>query len=326
MAIRLKKICVIGAGSYGTAIAQCFSERVEEVILISDVEEISNNINSNRAHSMLAGIVLSKNLSCYTNIKATNDSDIIFVAVPSGVVQAVGEDIKEHAMSQPIVLCSKGFDLSKNRLLGDMMTEILPSNEILALSGPSFANEIADGLYAGVNIASDNFKLAVQVADQLTTPVFQVKAINDMKGLQIAGAMKNILAVGCGILSGLNAGKSAIAKLIVIGIEEMRKLAEAMGGKESTFFELCGIGDIVLTCTSEKSRNVKFGEYIANGGKIKEWNGLLAEGAIAAKAIPDLFNRYSIQSNVFYEIYKIICEIENIHLHEACNRLLSIQD
>ncbi|MDR1982718.1 MAG: NAD(P)H-dependent glycerol-3-phosphate dehydrogenase [Holosporaceae bacterium] len=304
--VSFNKIGIIGAGSYGTALAQCFSKMAEQVLLVSDMEIITSNINDLHMNlTVLSGVSLNMNISCTNTFSYIQDSDLIFIAVPMSAVSSVFKQIKEHQIRIPMVLCSKGFDIENGRLQSDLFEEIL-DNDYAILSGPSFAIEIAQGLPAEVNIASKNSKLSREIAKSLSSVMFKIEAINDHIGLQVAGALKNVLAIGCGILSGLNLGNSAIAKLIVNGLREMSELAVVLGGKKETFFELGGIGDVVLTCTSKQSRNVLFGEHLAKEGNIDNWNGRLVEGVSTANVIPIFERNYNVNMKIFSEIYKVI--------------------
>ncbi len=296
------KIGIVGAGCYGTAIAQCFSNSVKSVLLLSDKQEITDEINNRHSNSVLGNTLLNANISCSMDFSEMKDCDIIFIAVPVSVVVDVSLSLKKHNLSVPIILCSKGLDIDNARLISECVEEVI-ENEIAIFSGPSFADEIVRGLPFGVNIASKNSKLSEKIAEFLSTEICRIKHIDDYIGLQIAGALKNVLAVGCGIIRGSKLGNSAIAQFIVEGLEEVISLAVAMGGCRDTFFELCGIGDIILTCTSTQSRNILFGEYVAQGGNLNDWNSNLAEGAYTARAIPLLENKYNIKLNILKKIY-----------------------
>jgi glycerol-3-phosphate dehydrogenase (NAD(P)+) len=275
--------------------------------LISDSVDIANDINERHVSKVLGDAPLNKNISCSTDYAQAKDCDILFIAVPVDSVVDVCFMIKENEITAPVVLCSKGVDVENARVMSCRVEEII-ENDLAIFSGPSFAHEIVRGLPFGVNIASKESQLAVDIAKRLSYPPFVIKPISDYIGLQIAGAFKNILAIGCGIKRGLGLGNSAVAQFIVDGVREMMVLSSAMDGKNETFLELGGIGDIILTCTSEKSRNVMFGEHLVNGGTLNNWNGNLAEGAIAAKSIPLFEKKYNVNLKIFNEIYKSIYE------------------
>jgi glycerol-3-phosphate dehydrogenase (NAD(P)+) len=306
--VSLSKIGIIGAGSYGTAIAQCFSRKAKEILLVSDTETITSNINNLHMNlAVLSGVSLNTNISCTNTFSHIKDSDLVVVAVPMSAVSSVFMQIKEEQIMAPIVLCSKGFDVENGRLQSDLFEAIL-DNEYIILSGPSFAIEIARGLPAEVNVAGKNRELVGKIAAALSSAMFKITAIDDYVGLQVAGALKNVLAIGCGILSGLNLGCNAAAKLIVTGLAEMSDLAVSLGGKRETFFEAGGLGDVILTCTSRQSRNVTFGEHLAHGGTLDNWNGGLVEGITTAGIIPIFEKNRGVRMKVFSEIHKVIHE------------------
>ena len=226
--------------------------------------------------------------------------------VPTKFIREILGEIKRLQIASPVIVCSKGFDLEKNQLHSDLLSEEL-NNPVFVLSGPSFATEIAKSLPAKVNIAGQDYDLCQKLAEKLTADPFKVEAIKDYIGLQIAGALKNILAIGCGILHGRNLGQSAAARLIVQGIEEMIILSEFMSGEKDTFLKTGALGDIILTCTSTQSRNMSFGRFIADEGKLSNWTGSLVEGAYAAK----FFSRQNDKIpplNAFKKIHDVIYE------------------
>lgn len=301
-----KKIGFVGAGCYGTAIAQSISSHAEEIILITDQQSVSEDINSRHINSVLGDTILNKNISCaFNDYSSVEDCELLFITVPAGAVTTVCKLIKENGINAPVILCSKGVDTKNARLISEVVEEII-GNDLLVFSGPSFASEVVRGLPFGVNLAGKNTSLTHEIAEKLSSETCTIKPIEDYVGLQIAGAFKNILAIGCGIKRGLKLGNNAIAEFIVDGVEEMGQLATKMGGRKDTFFELGGIGDIVLTCTSEQSRNGRFGEHLARGGTLDNWEGPLAEGAFAAKGIPAFANKYSVTFNAFDEVYRAI--------------------
>lgn len=299
------KIGFIGAGCYGTAIAQSISDRANKIALITDLEEIKSNINSLHISKVLGNAPLNDNLSCDTDYSIIKDAEIVFITVPVGTVTTVCNLMKQNGIKVPVILCSKGVDTENGRLISEMVSDII-DNELFVFSGPSFASEVILGLPFGVNLAGKNMDMATEIAGRLSSSNCTIKPIPDYIGLQIAGAFKNMLAIGCGMKRGAKLGNNAIAKFIVEGVEEMSALTVAMGGKKETFFELGGIGDIILTCTSEQSRNGLFGEHLANGGTLDSWKGPLAEGAFAAKAIPIFAEKYHVRFKIFEEIHMAI--------------------
>ncbi|MDR1362158.1 MAG: NAD(P)H-dependent glycerol-3-phosphate dehydrogenase [Holosporaceae bacterium] len=303
---RYNKIGVIGAGSYGTALSQCFSARAEKIFLLSDSAAVEKSINCFHINpNVFSDVPLAENIYCTLDFGELSDVDLLFIAVPAEAVEVVGHQLKKHHLAAPVALCSKGLDLQKTRLLSELMEEII-ANDLVVFSGPSFAHEVVRHLPFGVNIAGKNRGLSKEIARRLSSSMASIKSIDDPIGLQVAGVFKNILAVGCGLAGGSGLGSNAIAKLIVEGLGEMMKLATCMGGKRKTFLELGGLGDIFLTCSNGKSRNVAFGEHLARGGCVDNWLGNLAEGARSARAIPDLEKKYDLKLKTFHVIYQAI--------------------
>jgi glycerol-3-phosphate dehydrogenase (NAD(P)+) len=318
--ISFEKVGIIGAGSYGTAIAQCFSRRAKEVLLICDNETtpfLINNLHMNP--DFIPGLLLNDNIFCTDIFSQIRNCEIIFVVVPVAAVSSVFRQIKQHEITVPIVLCSKGFCVENGSLQSTLFEEI-SDNDYAVFSGPSFAHEIACGLPAVVNIAGKKRELSDKIADRLSSRTFKIKPTDDYIGLQAAGALKNVLAIGCGIFSGLKLGNSAVAKLITEGLHEIADVAVALGGQRSTIYEPGGAGDVILTCTSRKSRNILFGEHLATGGTVDNWKGALAEGAFTAGVIPLLEQNYGIRLKIFSEIYKIVCTKKNVN--KAINEII----
>lgn len=298
------KVGFIGVGSYGTALAQSFCRSEIEVVMVSDSEKISQEINNHHTHSIaLPNIKLSEKIVCTTDYSCLAGVDVIFITVPAKA--AVEVCIVAQNFHKPFVLCSKGLEPKSGKLLTDVI-EAEVKNELLVWSGPSFAIEVAQGLNAAVNLAGKNRKLAQTLAQRLSSNQLTVKEIDDCIGLQVMGAFKNVLAVGCGMSK--DSGCSEVAKFVTQGIQEIVMLTKKIHGNTSTFFEFGGIGDIFLTCTSEKSRNVMFGEFLAKYGHAKDWDGPLAEGALTAKWIPVFEERYQIELPILHRIYVNIYE------------------
>lgn len=300
------KIGIIGAGSYGSALGQCFCVGGNDVVLVAKSTKVAQMINERHVHDIaLPSIKLSSKIRCATDNGVLSNVDVIFITVPAGNVLDVCKATSN--LNRPFVLCSKGLDAETGALLSQVMDENI-SNEYAILSGPSFAAEIAVKMQAEVNIAGKNKELCAKIAGHLSTNQFKIKTIDDYIGLQIAGVFKNILAVGCGILKGLEVGCSCTAKLVTKGIQEITAITEKMGGSRNTILEVGGIGDIFLTCTSTKSRNINFGEFYAHNGVLSEWKGSLAEGALSAKWIPVFEKRCQLSLPFFHKLYEIIYE------------------
>lgn len=301
------EIGLIGAGCYGTALAQSFCQHDIDVVLISNEKKIADEINMQHTHvKALPGVSLCRKIRCSTQYGDLADVDVIFVTVPAAA--AVSVCIEASKLHKPIVLCSKGLDPSTGELLSSAL-EASVDNELFIWSGPSFAIEVATGHCTEVNLAGKNTQLSAELAEKISSDQLVVTSISDYIGLQVVGVFKNVLAVACGMLR--KSGCNETAKFVTQGIQEMVKLVEKMRGDRNIFFEVGGIGDIFLTCTSEKSRNVLFGEFCAENSS-KNWNGPLAEGALTLKWIPIFEKRHEISLPFFHSIYEIVYENANI--------------
>ena len=190
-----RKIGFIGAGCYGTAIAQSVSTRAEKIALITDSEEIKDAINSSHISKVLGNAPLSANLSCDMDYSIIKDAEIVFITVPVSAVTTVCNLIKQNKIKVPVILCSKGVDTENGRLISEMVSDILEDNELFVFSGPSFASEVVRGLPFGVNLAGKNMDIATEIAERLSSSNCTIKPIPDYIGLHIAGAFKNILAI-----------------------------------------------------------------------------------------------------------------------------------
>lgn len=296
----MKKVGIIGGGCYGTALAACFARVTESVWVVEKNPQIVESVNEKHQNVIsLPNIDLSKNIFYTDDANDLRDSEIIFIVVPTNFITSACDQIKNF--SGPIVICSKGFDLENGQLLSNLVANRL-SNELFVLAGPSFATEIAKNLPAKVNLAGKNFEKCSEIARKLSSENFKIEPISDVVGLQIAAALKNVLAIGCGILYGRNLGQNAAARFMVEGIHEMTQIAEFLGGCAETFSKIGALGDIILTCTSLQSRNMSFGKFLAEGGSLETWHGALAEGIFAAKFIPNLH----CSTRIFQKIYQVI--------------------
>ena len=301
-----KSICIIGAGAYGCALAHVFSKKFD-VTIISRSFDTAQAINKFHRHPRIFPCIeFSEKIKCQSDYCNLEKANIILLCTPVSGVRVVCEHLSklDTIKNVPIILCSKGVEINTEKFTSEIAEEYL-SNPILVLSGPSFAEELVNNLPASVSLASKHKALCEELAEILTSSTFILYPNYDVIGTQICGAFKNILAILCGVFYGLNLGKSAIAYLITKALEEMRLLIKNLGGDPNTVDEVCGIGDIILTCTNEMSRNMSFGKFLAQGGTIDVWQGELVEGAYTTKVIP-LFQKQNINIPIFHMAYDII--------------------
>ena len=309
---------VIGAGSWGSALAIAFS-KVAFVRLFSRNEMQVEQINISRTNKDY----LPETIKFPDTIIATNDFlyasdvDLIIIAVPSSVLRNILNLLKQNSVIPDIIWVCKGFEIGTGMLLHQIVAEVLPSSRnVGALIGPSFAKEVAEGLPTAITLASANLEFAVNWVEKLKDiPNFRVYANTDIVGAEIGAAVKNVIAIAVGISDGLNLGYNARAALITRSLNELKELVIALGGVPETVYGLTGVGDLILTCTGELSRNRQVGLKLSTGQKIStilEELGHVAEGVNATKEVYKLSQQLNLDMPIIETVYKIIYEDANI--------------
>ncbi|MDA1090451.1 MAG: NAD(P)-dependent glycerol-3-phosphate dehydrogenase [Proteobacteria bacterium] len=290
----MKLIGIIGAGAWGTALALVARRAGLDVVIQAREAAVVDAINDGRENSVfLPGVALDKGIRATTVIKdASEDADAILLTVPAQFLRAaMGELAGSIKPGVPIIICAKGIEQDSGALMSEIAAEVLAQTPVLVLSGPTFAAEVAAGLPAAVTLACHDVGLAVQVSDALAGPMFRIYRSDDLIGAQIGGAVKNVLAIGCGIVEGRGLGDNARAALITRGLAEINRLGAAKGAKAETLMGLSGVGDLVLTCNAMQSRNFSLGVALGRGEALAKILGArtsVAEGVFSAASVSDL--------------------------------------
>ena len=309
--IKNDKIAVIGGGAWGCAIANVLSDNHQSVTVFTSDIEFTDSINSKNETPRLPSIKLSTKIKAITQI----DKDIVnftclFIVVPSQVVSEVLNKVSNYIeKSTVIVMCSKGIDDLECKLFSDSIENILPNNEYAILSGPNFAGEVANKLPSITTVASNNHITADKVCDIIKTDYFVPIISNDIISTQIFGAIKNILAIGCGIIEGLGLDMNSKSALVVKGVYEMNLLISKLGGVANNFFSPAGLGDLFLTCSSSKSRNNSLGILIGKGNNPKEAldnKDVVYEGSKSVQSIMALSKANGVNLPLCKAIYDIL--------------------
>jgi len=305
----MQRIAVIGAGAFGTALAAVIAQTGKsEVVLVGRDASVMADLAASRVHeAALPGIRLPDTLTFSSTPKDLVGADIVLFAMPSQAQIAAAETYGPHLKpGAPVVICAKGIEKQSSRLLTDVLETALPGHPIAMLSGPGFAADIAKGLPTAMAIAAEDLVLAEQLAKAISGQTFRLYASDDRIGVQLGGALKNVLAIACGIVEGMGLGDSARAALIARGLAEMSRLVDAMGGRGDTVRGLSGLGDLVLTATSHQSRNLRFGIALGRGEPIGSRQGSLVEGAFAAAVAARLAEGYEIEMPITEAVAAII--------------------
>ncbi len=280
-------IGVIGGGAWGTALAQVVASGDEHVMLWAREEEVVSSINQTRENAtFLKGVKLSAAITATRSLADLSACNALLVVVPAQHMRRVLSDMAVG--STPLVLCAKGIEAETQQLMSEVATEACPGAPIAVLSGPTFAHEVAASLPTAVTLACGNASLARDLAARLARPHFRPYVSGDVVGAEIGGAVKNVLAIGCGVVEGAGLGQNARAALIARGFAEMTRYGLARGAQAETLAGLSGLGDLVLTCSSTSSRNFSLGKGLGAGQAAHELladRKTVAEGAATAPVL-----------------------------------------
>lgn len=322
----VKKLSIIGAGAWGTALAKHLAEKGLEVCLWAYEQDVVDAINNVHQNPMfLKGIDLPTSLKATSSLaEAISACDGILFVVPSHVTRPVLQKLA-GCLSKPVPLISatKGIEEGTAKLMTQVMEDVLPAsmhNWLMALSGPSFATELSAGLPTAVCLAGPDKQLVQRFQQAFMSPVFRVYADTDLVGVQLGGALKNVMALAAGVVDGLELGLNARAALITRGLTEIVRLGTAMGADPRTFYGLSGVGDLMLTCTGTLSRNHSVGVRLGKGEALEAIVGgmqAVAEGVRTAHAALGLARQYGVDMPITQEINAVLFE------HKSCRKAVS---
>ncbi|NRG16887.1 NAD(P)-dependent glycerol-3-phosphate dehydrogenase [Rhizobiales bacterium] len=289
----LRKIAVLGGGAWGTALALVSARAGRDVILWARDEKTISAINGTQSNpAYLPGVTFDAPFSATGDLAiAVSGCDTILLATPAQTTREMAKALSSSINPDtPVVLCAKGIERSTGALLADVLSDCLPEAMPAVLSGPSFADDVAKKLPTAVTVAAGKGEIADALSAALASESFRPYASTDVIGVQIGGALKNVLAIACGAVVGRGWGASAQAALTARGFREMTRLGTALGARPDTLTGLSGLGDLVLTCSSAQSRNFAFGLELGRGKPVKNLmsGGKLAEGVFTAGVAVDL--------------------------------------
>jgi glycerol-3-phosphate dehydrogenase (NAD(P)+) len=297
--MEFRRAGVIGAGAWGTALAQVAGWAGLDVLLQAREPEVLDSIRQRRINeAFLPGIVLDDHVQVAGDLAALSDRDLILAVPPAQHMRSTLEAFRpHHRAGVPVVLCAKGVERGSLKLMPDVLAETLPEAPAAVLSGPSFAAEVARGLPSAVTLACADQALGEALMNALSAPAFRPYLADDLVGAEVGGAVKNVLAIACGMSEGKGLGRSAHAALITRGFAEMTRLGVALGGRPETVAGLCGLGDLVLTCSSPQSRNMSLGLALGQGQTVEQalaGKRSVAEGYESAPAVRELAARMGV--------------------------------
>lgn len=302
---------VIGAGAWGTALAQVAGWAGLDVLLQAREPEVVESLTARRVNELfLPEVVLDSRVSVTGELADLASCDLILAVAPAQHMRStLTAFAPHHRAGVPVILCSKGIERGSLKLMTEVLAETLPAAPAAVLSGPSFAGEVARGLPSAVTLACADTALGQALMETLSAPTFRPYLASDLIGAEVGGAIKNVLAIACGISEGRGLGRSAHAALITRGFAEMTRMGVALGGEAETVAGLCGLGDLVLTCSSPQSRNMSLGLALGQGQTVEQalaGKRSVAEGYESAPAVRELAARTGVDMPISLAVADVL--------------------
>lgn len=311
----LNKIAVIGAGSWGTALAMVLANRECEIILWTPVEAQARQLAESRKSPILCKEAgpLAANIHPTCDLNLVRDADLVVVVVPSVAMRSVAGQLRDLNLSPEtvIVSCSKGIEQGTHKRMTEILQEYLPHNPIGVLSGPNHAEDICMGLPSASLIGFEEPQYADWGQQVFSSKTFRVYSATDIVGMQLGGTIKNVFAIGAGLCEGLKLGDNAQAALITRGLAEMTRIGVASGGRRETFMGLSGVGDLMVTCYSRHSRNQTVGRRLSEGQSLKSILsslGMVAEGVPNTLSVYEIARKLNVRTPLIDAVYSVLYE------------------
>ena len=321
----MSKIAIIGSGSWGAALGIYLGGLGHSVKMWSFSDDERDLINNEKKCKFLPQAVIPDGVYCSTDLnEVLEDTELVLHVTPSKFTRDVVKQYKPFIKNQPVFICSKGFEASTLKTLDDVVREELPNNRIGVLSGPSHAEEVSIGVPTALVVASDDQELSNKVVDIFKSDRMRMYTSKDVKGVELGGALKNIIAFCAGVTAGLNLGDNTFAALLTRGLVEISRLGVALGGNKDTFYGLTGLGDLIVTCNSMHSRNRRAGILIGQGKTIEETRkevGMTIESIDNIKVAYKLSKLYNIEVPIIDSVYDVL--FNNLNPKVALNNLMT---
>lgn len=304
-------ISIIGSGSWGIALSCLLHDNNHNVTLYSPLIEEVSSLQSSRVSEKLSNIIIPDSIFITDNLEsALSNAKIIILATPSIYIREMSKKISSLIKDNQLIICvAKGFEIDTLKTLSDVIKEELPNNDIAILSGPSHAEEVAIKIPTTVLVASTKASIVDLAQNTFMNDYFRVYGSNDILGVEIGGAIKNVIALAAGIIDGLGFGDNSKAALMTRGLAEIKRLGVAMGAHSNTFHGLSGIGDLIVTCTSMNSRNRRAGILIGKGYTLEEAQkkiNMVVEGVYATQAGYKLSQKYNVEMPITTKMYDVL--------------------
>ena len=318
-------IAIIGSGSWGVALAIHLAKLGNNIKIWSFDEEEKRIINEEKRCKFLPNAVITDNIKCYTEFKEVlQDAEIVLHVTPSKFTRNIFKQYKQYVNDKPVIICSKGFEKESLKTLDEVILEELPTAKVGVLSGPSHAEEVTIGSPTVLVIASQHKDVSKIVQNTFMCENMRIYTSNDVKGVELGGALKNIIAFCAGVAAGIGLGDNSFAALITRGLGELTRLGIELGGNKETFYGLSGLGDLIVTCLSEHSRNRKAGKLIGQGKTLEEAKqevGMVIESIDNIEVAYELCKIHNVDMPIVQTVYQVI--YENLKPEEAVKNLMT---
>lgn len=319
------KIAIIGSGSWGMALGNHLAELGNEVKIWSFTEDEKNEINNAHKTRYIPELIINENVVCSNSLKeVVEGASCIFHVTPSKVTRKVFNDYKAYVKDAPIIICSKGFESNTLNTLDKIFTQELPNVKIGALSGPSYATEVANHIPTAIILASENNEILNTIPQILSNDTMRIYKSKDIVGVEVGGSLKNIIAFCSGICAELNFGTNASSALITRGLAEIARLGVKMGADKNTFYGLSGLGDLILTCSSDESRNRRAGRLVGKGMPIEDVRkeiGMTIESIDNIDVAKKLSIKYNVEMPIVNAVYDVL--YNGLNPHDAAKSLMT---
>lgn len=321
----MKKIAIIGSGSWGVALGIYLANQGNEVKIWSFDEEEKRLINEERKCMFLPNVTVPDNIECSNNFEdVIKDAEFILHVTPSKFTRSTFKQYKEYVENKPVIICSKGFEKDSLKTLDEVIEEELPGVKVGVLSGPSHAEEVSLGIPTVMVAASKHEDVSQLIQNTFMSEKMRIYTSKDVKGVELGGALKNIIAFCAGVAAGMELGDNTFAALTTRGLNEIAKLGETLGGQRDTFYGLSGLGDLIVTCSSVHSRNRKAGMLIGQGKTLEEAKkevGMVIESIDNIDVAYELGKRNNAYIPIIETVYKVI--YEGLQPEEALKSLMT---
>lgn len=312
----MDKIGILGGGAWGTALAAAATQAGRDTLLWAREPDVVDAINKSHENTIfLPGVPLDDKLRATNQLSDMADRDAVLMVAPAQYTRTMAAQLTEHLRADvPLVICSKGIEVSTGELLSTVIAEAAPGHPVGILSGPTFAAEVAHGLPCAVTLAVEDEGLGARLVDALGLPTFRPYLSSDIIGAQIGGAIKNVLAIATGVAAGLGTGENARAAVITRGLAEMVRFGAIYGARRETLMGLSGLGDLILTCSSTQSRNMSLGKAVGEGksfADIMAERNSVAEGAHTVDIVYQTALEKNLDMPITKAVYRILKEGKN---------------